>query len=472
MEGWRIDKVKYAVLLDFGSTYTKVICVDMAEKEVIVSDKFPSTVAEDAAIALNQCFDAVKSKIGSNCFDEAIKLASSSAAGGLRIAVSGLSRTLSIRAGRNAGFGAGGKIVHTASGILNDDDMERISLSGAEIILLCGGYEGGNSAQVLMNAEKISEAGLAVPVIYAGNSHVSREVRALFNARGRECFTAENIIPNVGILNTASTEEIIRNLFMHRITDMNGVGKIKSVVNGNIIPTPAAVLRAGELLYRGTSSREGIGPFMMADIGGATTDIYSFVENHSYNGARIAGAPEPEAKRTVEGDMGMRESSITLLREVGTDVFSEDTGFDEETVLKAINRRVEDKKFVADNPGEKLMDFEIAKKAVGISARRHAGTISRELCGGNNLVQRGKNLTEIKKVIGTGGILVNNDERTASDILANVNIEEKERGRVLLPDGAETMVDRDYVFFAAGLLSEYDEEVALSVMKKSIGTDC
>ena len=87
-------------------------------------------------------------------------------------------------------------------------------------------------------------------------------------------------------------------------------------------------------------------------------------------------------------------------------------------------------------------------------------------------MQRGKNLTEIKKVIGTGGILVNNDERAASDILSNVNIEEKERGRILLPDGAETMVDRDYVFFAAGLLAEYDEEVALSVMKKSIGADC
>ena len=35
---------------------------------------------------------------------------------------------------------------------------------------------------------------------------------------------------------------------------------------------------------------------MMADIGGATTDIYSFIENRSYEGAKQVGSPEPFAK--------------------------------------------------------------------------------------------------------------------------------------------------------------------------------
>lgn len=464
--------MKYAVLLDFGSTYTKVVCVNMAERRVVLSDKFPSTVATDTGIALNQCLDRVESEIGKDALDEALKLSSSSAAGGLRIAVSGLSKSLSIKAGRNAGFGAGGKIVYTASGVVTDDDMENISSSGAEIILLCGGYEGGNSAQVLANAEKISGAGLSIPVIYAGNSHISREVRALFNACGRECFTAENIIPDVGILNTDSTESIIRDLFMQRITNMNGVGVVKSVVDGDIVPTPAAVLKAGELLAGGTGAQEGIGRFMMADIGGATTDIYSFTENQSFDGAKIVGAPEPDAKRTVEGDMGMRESSVTLLKEVGMDTFTKDTGFDEKIVSEAIDKRVHNKEYIADTPVEREIDFEIASSAIRVSARRHAGVISKELCGGNNLVQRGKNLTEIRTVIGTGGILVNNSEKTALDILSNVNIEEKEKGKVLLPQNAEARIDRDYVFFAAGLLADYDKEVALSIMKKSIGADC
>ena len=35
--------MKYAVLLDFGSTYTKVACVDLDGQEVVLTDKFPST---------------------------------------------------------------------------------------------------------------------------------------------------------------------------------------------------------------------------------------------------------------------------------------------------------------------------------------------------------------------------------------------------------------------------------------------
>ena len=33
-----------AILLDFGSTYTKVVCVDLNARRVVLSDKYPSTV--------------------------------------------------------------------------------------------------------------------------------------------------------------------------------------------------------------------------------------------------------------------------------------------------------------------------------------------------------------------------------------------------------------------------------------------
>lgn len=47
--------------------------------------KVPSTVHVDAQIALRQCFDAVKERIGARAFENALKLSTSSAAGGLRI---------------------------------------------------------------------------------------------------------------------------------------------------------------------------------------------------------------------------------------------------------------------------------------------------------------------------------------------------------------------------------------------------
>lgn len=461
--------MKYAILLDFGSTYTKVVCVDLRHRQVVLTDKFPSTVHTDAGIALNLCFDAAKNAIGEENFEKALKLSTSSAAGGLRIAVSGLTESLSIEAGRNASFGAGGKIVHTAYGAITEDDVQQIEESGAEILLLCGGYEGGNSKLVLQNAEIISKGNLNIPVIYAGNSYISREVRTMFAIGGMECFMAENIIPDVGVLNIEPTVEIIRDLFMHRITNMKGVGVVKEQLNGPIVPTPASVLAAGELLCRGTETQRGIGSYMMADIGGATTDIYSFNDNHGFEGAKMVGSPEPFAKRTVEGDMGMRESSICLVKEVGETKFAEKCRLAENELDSAIQKRINDRKYIADTEQEQQIDFQIASSAVRISARRHAGTVGKEFCDGCRLVQRGKNLTEVHTVIGTGGILVNNKEEMAYSILENVNINDTEAGRVLLPKNVKTMIDKDYVFFAAGLLLEYDAEAAFAIMKNSIG---
>ena len=85
--------MRYAILLDFGSTYTKIVCVDLSEKRVVLTDKFPSTVHTDAGISLQQCFEAAKCVIGDDDFGSALKLSTSSAAGGLRIAVSGLTKS-------------------------------------------------------------------------------------------------------------------------------------------------------------------------------------------------------------------------------------------------------------------------------------------------------------------------------------------------------------------------------------------
>ncbi|QAT43278.1 glutamate mutase L [Aminipila luticellarii] len=460
--------MKYAILLDFGSTYTKVVCVNLVQQQVVLSDKFPSTVHTDAGIGLCRCFEAAKHAIGEENFKSALKLSTSSAAGGLRMAVSGLTQSLSIEAGRNASFGAGGKIVYTTSGLISEEDMENIKESGAEILLLCGGYEEGNRRHILRNAEALSSAKLNIPVIYAGNSHISGEVRRMFSSRGMECFTAENIIPNVGILNMESTISIIRNLFMNRITNMKGVGVVREMVDGPIIPTPASVLSAGELLCNGTEREAGIGPYMMADIGGATTDIYSFAENRSYEGAKQIGSPEPFAKRTVEGDMGMRESSVCLLKEVGKERFAMKCKVSQKVMEQAVQKRISSRAYIADTDFEKIIDHELACSVVHISARRHAGTVKKEFYDGYRLVQRGKNLLEIKTVIGTGGILVNSQREEAADILENVKIGASEKGNILLPEDVHVMIDKDYVFFAAGLLRSYDENAALAIMKKSL----
>ena len=276
-----------------------------------------STVRSDARVNLEQCMEFARETLGKENLEQSLKLCSSSAAGGLRMAVIGLTERLSYVAGRNTAFGAGGKIIASYSGALTPEQIHELELSQAEIILLCGGYERGNRSIVLHNAEMLANSHIFIPVIYAGNSSIARQVRTALVSREKKCLLADNIIPDVGVLNTASAEEAIRDQFMNRIVNMKGIGCVRSELGEVLMPTPAAVLAAGTLLSEGSATQKGLGKLMMVDVGGATTDVYSFNENKPYPGARLMGVSEPYAKRTVEGDMGMRESSICILREVG-----------------------------------------------------------------------------------------------------------------------------------------------------------
>jgi hypothetical protein len=155
--------VNYAVLIDFGSTFTKVAAVSLREHRLLFASKFASTVKTDARVGLSQCLDAAKEAIGDKAFEDAYKLASSSAAGGLRMTVIGLTQSLSITAGRNAAFGAGAKIMRTLHGKLTAADADAILAAQTEIVLFCGGYENGNVSTVLHNAKILAESASPCP---------------------------------------------------------------------------------------------------------------------------------------------------------------------------------------------------------------------------------------------------------------------------------------------------------------------
>ena len=148
--------MSYSILIDFGSTFTKAVVVDRSERTVRQTFRTPSTVGTDASIGLRKCLDAIRDCIGPSALAEADTTASSSAAGGLRMVVVGLTPSLSLMAGKNAAYGAGAKVIRAFSGRLSDEDLIAISKIRPEIILLCGGYEGGNSSWVLENAEKLA----------------------------------------------------------------------------------------------------------------------------------------------------------------------------------------------------------------------------------------------------------------------------------------------------------------------------
>ena len=457
--------MKYAIAIDFGSTFTKLVIIDMEEKRVIHSDKVPSTVGSDAAVGMNQCFDIAKEKIGTEEFDKAMKLASSSAAGGLRMAVIGLAKSLSLMAGEAAALGAGAKVVANYMGNLTEENIRELENSSAEILLFGGGYEHGNQTMVLHNAKMIAESTLRIPIIYCGNSDVASDIRRMMLSRKKQCFIVENMIPKLGEMNVEPVQEVIRNLFLQRITDMKGFDQVKKAFDNDFTPTPKAVLDAGELLSKGTERQNGLGQLMIIDIGGATTDVYSMNSNKSYLGAKLTGLEEPYEKRTVEGDLGMRESSESVITEKYLPEAEEKSGMTAEEIKQSIEHRMREHDFLPDTDAERKLDNCIAAVAIRLAARRHAGYVRKAYTAGCNMFQVGKNLTEITTIIGTGGILVFN--RDAATLLKEVEKKDTDEN-ILMPEKVSPYLDTEYVLFAAGLLREKDEETALSIMKNSL----
>ncbi len=87
-----------------------------------------------------------------------------------------------------------------------------------------------------------------------------------------------------------------------------------------VLPTPMAVLEGIRLGADGTASEKGWGDMLVVDVGGATTDVHSIGNGLPAGENVIArGLAEAYAKRTVEGDLGIRFNAATIWRASGLD---------------------------------------------------------------------------------------------------------------------------------------------------------
>lgn len=458
--------MNHILLLDFGSTFTKAAVINRDRRELCYTCRTPSTVGTDASIGLVHCLDAISQVIGREAVERADKLASSSAAGGLRMIVVGLTESLSLTAGRNAACGAGAKILKTFSGRITEKEVQEIAAMNPEIIFLCGGYEGGNSDWVWQNASTLAlHPAIQMPVVYGGNSRIAEAVRLLFYRYGKTCILADNIIPSIGALNIGSSVEAVRDIFMKRITHMKGFDTVKKYIGPIVMPTPAAVLQGLTLLAQGTPSQLGWGQVMLIDMGGATTDVHSYAPLQTLEGIHLVGAREPDAKRTVEGDIGARESCNSLLDAADIDRIQLISGLTKEDIGRCCQERLAHHELVAATDKELRFENAIAMEAIRLAARRHAGRIFAGFAEGAQEIQKGKNLRQVKTIIGTGGPIIDNPspQRVLSQALRMADEPD-----VLLPAEADFYLDQSYIFYAAGLLARKEPELAFHILSHSL----
>jgi uncharacterized protein (TIGR01319 family) len=395
------------------------------------------------------------------------RLACSSAAGGLRMVTIGLVRELTAEAARQAALGAGARLVGTFAQRLTRDDAARMEALAPDIVLLAGGTDGGNADVILQNSVMLAKTSIECPIIVAGNRAVADDIGARLAGGGKSALVTENVMPDFGELNIEPARAAIRQVFIDRIVHGKGIDRAADLFDEVLMPTPAAVMEGARLLAEGCDGVEGIGPLVLVDVGGATTDVHSIATGEpSESGVVTRGLPEPYVKRTVEGDLGMRHSVLAVVEEAGLDVLAADSGLAASQVEELVAVFADDVERLPTTPQERAVDRALARAAVGAAIKRHAGTIETvHTANGPVPVQRGKDLSHIATLIGTGGALVHND-RPAS--ILEGGLADPADPLSLRPRNPHLMIDDGYLLYAIGLLGAVAPAAAIRLAQAQL----
>lgn len=447
------------LLVDIGSTYTKVVAVDLDGPGILGTASAPTTVATNIGEGLAVALERLQRKTGVSSYLESY--GSSSAAGGLKMVAIGLVPDLTAQAGKMAALGAGAKVLGTYAYELAALEFEEIQALEPDIILLCGGTDGGNREVILRNAEHLAGLPGRFSVVVAGNKVVSKEAAEILEARGKQIRLCENVMPQFNCLNIEPAQEAIRNLFLERIVEAKGLSDVQELIGNPLLPTPRAVLQGAELLARGTQRQAGFGDLLVVDVGGATTDVYSLATGApAASGVILRGLPEPYAKRTVEGDLGLSYSARSTAEAIGWKELMAESNLSEEELEKSL-LRLEKEPGVISSKEEEALQRCLARSAVKIATGRHAGKVEAHYtpCG-LSFVQRGKDLTQIKTIIGTGGPLIYSPNPAYL-----LSAARRSQDAALKPEGGNLFLDRSYILASMGLLSEKYPEEAFEILK-------
>ncbi len=459
--------MKPVLLIDFGSTYTKVTAVDVEGETILGTASSYTTIETDINNGLHNALAKLEETCGKLDFAETY--ACSSAAGGLRMVTSGLVPELTSEAARLASLGAGATVIKVYSFQLTEDDLDEIRSIRPDIFLLVGGTDGGNTECIVHNAHMLATLSPDFPIVIAGNRTAARECQRILE--GCTVYVCDNVMPKFGVLNIEPTQKQIRDIFLKRIIQAKGLSHAAALLDDIMMPTPSAVLQAMNLLAQGCDGEIGIGDLIAVDVGGATTDVYSIADGMPRQMNTVyKGLPEPFSKRTVEGDIGMRYSIRGIVEAAGIDAVSALSGLAKDRVKELVDYLAVHTDVVPGDDAElEALDYALASLAIETAVSRHAGTIEETYTMmGKTFVQSGKNLTEVKQVIVTGGSLIHT-KRTAQ--IASHALFDPAKPSSLRPMGAEIRVDRSYIIAAMGLLSAHYPQTALRIMKKELEND-
>jgi len=473
---------------DCGSTTTKAILIERVDGEYRQTHRgeAPTTVeapVEDVTVGVRAALRALGEGAGRRLLDDAgeiirpardgagvdLYLSTSSAGGGLQMMVAGVVRRISAESAERAALGAGAIV---ADVVACDDErplhrqIERLRRLRPDMVLLAGGVDGGAELGVLEMVELLAAAdprprfgaGFRLPVVFAGNREVRPRVREMLEGRV-DLFVVDNVRPDIDNERLDDARDRIHDIFLeHVMRQAPGFGRLVDLTDAPVMPTPSAV---GAILGS-AAARRGIG-VLCADIGGATTDVFSVVGG-AFN-------------RTVSANLGVSYSAAFVLAEAGIEAvsrwlpFAIDPGDLRDLVMNKTIRPTT----IPDQREDLMVEQALAREALRLSFAQHLrfatglkGRVGeramdmapgRAAAGDRSLFDTG----DIDLIIGSGGVLSHapNPSQAASMMID-----------AYLPLGV-TRIAKDSIFMMPhlGVLASVLPEAAASVFERDCVVD-
>jgi uncharacterized protein (TIGR01319 family) len=162
----------------------------------------------------------------------------------------------------------------------------------------------------------------------------------------------------------------------------------------------------------------------------------------------------------------MRYSALALVECFSERVIAETAGLTEDEVMAGVRERAGKVNYLPTNEEAVRLEEVLGYYAVKGAVERHVGRVEKFYTPyGISYLQDGKDLTGLKTVIGTGGILVNTAD---SGRLLSGALFDPARPEILKPVSPRLFIDKQYLLPTLGLIAEERPEEAFLLLEEAL----
>jgi len=240
------------LLIDIGSTYFKVSTTNSIEQHF---RDFNKQILDDL---MHKCGDTVQR------FDAQSISICSSANGGLSTLIIGLTRSYSLKYATNIAFNSGINIIDSI--IFQDIENHSIPSDVIDVVIVVGGIDSNSGVfdeRLNSYLTKLSYSN----VVYVGNEKDA----ATLATQVAGLVVLPNIIDDRLHIVEKHLKDYLTNLYQQDIEGKEDIKHLYQITNNQIYSTPFVVNKSLPLLHTHFTVTD---PFILLDIGGATTDVH------------------------------------------------------------------------------------------------------------------------------------------------------------------------------------------------------